>query len=149
MIKKYTKNVKKAMEISFDAHFNQFDMGGSPYIYHPIHIAEQFSEEKLICVALLHDVLEDSDYTEEQLRNEFPKDVVDAVCELTRLGFETYSEYIDRVSKNKLATLVKIKDLEHNLNTTRCEIPKSLKDRYKNAYDKLVFERWKNNYHYN
>ena len=63
----YTPLTKKAMRIAFEAHKDQFDKSGIPYIYHPIHLAEQMNDEVTTCVALLHDVVEDTDYTLEDL----------------------------------------------------------------------------------
>ena len=60
---KYTELTKKALRISFDAHKEQYDKTGLQYIFHPFHLAEQFNEEDYICVALLHDVVEDTDIT--------------------------------------------------------------------------------------
>ena len=64
----YTKLTKLAMKIAFEAHKDQTDKTGLPYIYHPAHLAEQMTEESTTCVALLHDVIEDTDMTSEQLR---------------------------------------------------------------------------------
>ena len=66
----YNELTQKAMRISFDAHKDQTDKNGMPYIFHPIHLAEQMTDEKTICVALLHDVVEDTDVTFEQLEKE-------------------------------------------------------------------------------
>ena len=63
----YTEMTKKAMMIAFQAHKNQTDKSGMPYIYHPIHLAEQMIDEESTCVALLHDVVEDTDWTFEEL----------------------------------------------------------------------------------
>ena len=65
----YTKLTKKAMQIAFEAHKDQTDKSGLPYLYHPIHLAEQMTEENAVCVALLHDVVEDTDVTFEELED--------------------------------------------------------------------------------
>ena len=66
----YTLLTKKAMKIAYDAHKGQFDKNGIPYIYHPIHLAEQMDDENTTCVALLHDVVEDTAITFEDLEKE-------------------------------------------------------------------------------
>ena len=63
----YTELTKKAMQVAFDAHKNQVDKSGLPYIYHPYHLAEQMTDEVSICVALLHDVVEDTSMTFDDL----------------------------------------------------------------------------------
>ena len=74
----YTELTKKAMKISFNAHKNQVDKTGVPNVYHPMHLAEKMKEEYSCCVALLHDVVEDTDMTFEDLEKEgFPKEVID------------------------------------------------------------------------
>ena len=59
----YSELTKKAMKLSFEAHKDQVDKGGMPYIYHPFHLAEQMNTEETVIVALLHDVVEDTAYT--------------------------------------------------------------------------------------
>ena len=69
----YTQLTKKAMTISFNAHKNQLDKGGMPYVFHPFHVAEQMKDEYTTCVALMHDIVEDTPVTLENLReNGFP-----------------------------------------------------------------------------
>ena len=80
----YTKLTKKAMKIAFEAHKNQTDKNGMPYIYHPIHLAEQMSDEATVCVALLHDVVEDTDTTFEDLEKEgFTPEIISALKLMT------------------------------------------------------------------
>ena len=64
----YTQLTKKAMRIAYEAHKNQVEKSGIPYIYHPLHLAEQMQYEAAVCVALLHDVVEDTDITLDDLR---------------------------------------------------------------------------------
>ena len=73
-----TKLTRKAMKIAYNAHINQVDKSGVPYIYHPIHLAEQMNTETECIVALLHDVVEDTDVTFEQLKQDFPEEVIEA-----------------------------------------------------------------------
>jgi (p)ppGpp synthase/HD superfamily hydrolase len=88
-----------------------------PYITHPLEIAKQFSDPILKTIAVLHDVVEDTFVTLEDLSSEFPKSVVDAVDAISHRGEETYDKYIIRVMKNKLATAVKIQDIKHNVSS--------------------------------
>lgn len=116
----YTELVKKAFNICCEAHANQKDKCGYPYIFHPIHIAEQMDTEYEICVALLHDVVEDTDYTIEDLKKSgFPSEIVDAVKCITRDKDMSYFEYIKIVKENELAKKVKLVDLAHNSDPDR------------------------------
>ena len=81
----YTEMTKKALEICFDAHKDQVDKSGLPYVFHPFHLAEQMETEETVTVALLHDVVEDSSYTLEDLEKDFPPQVVEAVRRYIRL----------------------------------------------------------------
>lgn len=115
-----SERVKKALEICFDAHKNQSDLSGKPYIFHPIHLAEQMETENEICTALLHDVVEDSDYTlEDFLDMGFPAEVIEAVQLLTHDPKVSYPDYIAALKDNPLARKVKLADLRHNSDTKR------------------------------
>ena len=116
-----TKLTRLASKIAYEAHKNQFDKAGVPYIFHPIHIAEQMDSEESCVVALLHDVIEDSDITLEILSKYFNDDIITALRVLTKKENDDYLMYIKRVKTNKLATKVKIKDLEHNRDLTRLD----------------------------
>ena len=115
--------INKALRISFDAHKNQVDKSDIPYVYHPFHLAEQMDDEKSVIVALLHDVVEDSDYTIEDLKDVgFDKDILDAISLLTHKRYVPYMEYIKKIKPNPLAKKVKIADLKHNSDISRNEI---------------------------
>lgn len=116
-----TKLTRKAMIIAYNAHQNQFDKANIPYIYHPIHIAEQMDTELECIVALLHDVVEDTDITFNDLEKEFPKEVIDLLKILTHDKKIDYIEYIKKVKTNPIATKIKIADLKHNSDITRLE----------------------------
>lgn len=90
----YTPLVNKALKIAYDAHHGQLDYNGIPYIYHPIHLAEQMDDEVSCCAALLHDVVEDTHVTMAELEQEFPPEVI-AVLKL--LTHETDVEYFTYV----------------------------------------------------
>lgn len=118
----YTPMTKKAMKICFEAHKNQVDKSGMPYVFHPFHLAEQMTDENTTIVALLHDVIEDTDYTLDDLKNiGFPYVVCDALSYLTHDGAIPYLEYIKNIKKSKIATVVKLADLKHNSDLTRLD----------------------------
>lgn len=118
----YTPLTKKALVISFEAHKNQKDKSGMPYVFHPFHLAEQMDTENAVCVALLHDVVEDTDITLEDLRKEgFPYEVICALSLLTHHGGVPYMDYIRSIRDNPLAKQVKLADLAHNSDLTRLD----------------------------
>ncbi len=141
----YTDLTKKAMILAYEAHKGQTDMGGIPYVFHPLHLAEQMTDEYTTCIALLHDVIEDSNLTLKQLEQSFPPKVTEAVSVLTRDFDMAYMDYIRLVSENPLAVRVKLADLEHNLDSTRLpEKPDDgnraafLRKRYEHAREYLL-----------
>ena len=110
------------MRIAFEAHKEQTDKTGIPYIYHPIHLAEQMSDEVTTCVALLHDVIEDTDMTFEQLESEgFSSPIIDALRLMTHDDHVPYMDYVAEIKKNSIATTVKLADLKHNSDLTRLD----------------------------
>ena len=117
----YTHLTNEAMKIAYKAHHGQVDKGGIPYIFHPMHLAEQMEDEYSTCVALLHDVVEDTDITLDDLAKVFPREVVEAVAVMTHGENEPYLEYVERVSKHPIAKKVKLADLRHNSDQTRLE----------------------------
>lgn len=117
---RYTALTRKAMRICYAAHEGQVDKSGVPYVFHPLHLAEQMETEEEICTALLHDVVEDTKWTLKELEAEgFPTGVLDAVRLLTREKDVSYMAYIERLSGNRIARKVKLADLEHNSDLTR------------------------------
>lgn len=115
----YTELTNKAMRIAYAAHHGQVDTSGQPYIFHPMHLAEQMKDEVTTCVALLHDVVEDTPVTLEELAREFPKEVVDAVRLLTHGEGAEYLDYVRAIKQNPNARAVKLADLAHNCDETR------------------------------
>ncbi len=126
----YTELVNKAMKIAYKAHEGQFDKGGIPYIFHPAHIAEQMDTENRVCIALLHDVVEDSGVTLGDLKKEFPRAITDAVEVLTREPGMDYLDYISGVCTNIDASLVKMADLIHNMTDERMPSDYHMDDTY-------------------
>ena len=116
----YTEFTKKALQISFNAHKEQMDKSDMPYVYHPFHIAEQMDDEYSICVALLHDVVEDTDITLDDLKSKgFPDEVIKALALMTHKDNDDYFDYIRALKDNALARKVKLADLAHNSDLTR------------------------------
>ena len=115
----YTALTNKAMKIAYAAHHGQVDKSGLPYILHPLHLAEQMNDEITTCIALLHDVIEDTPVTFEDLAKEFPKEVMDALLLLTHQEGTDYLEYVRAIRQNPNATAVKRADLAHNSDETR------------------------------
>ena len=116
--------LKKAEETARKAHRGQVDKGGQPYILHPLRVAAgcEGTEEKI--VALLHDVIEDTALTEEDLRTAgFSERVLQAVACLTHREGESYGAYIERICQNPLAARVKLADLSDNMNLARIPHP--------------------------
>lgn len=142
----YTPMTKAAMKLCFKAHKDQVDKAGISYVFHPISLAERFGEgqEAEICVALLHDVLEDTDYTVDDIRAAGMSDeVIDALLLLNHNPKVEYMDYVLRLSQNNIARHVKICDLQHNSNLSRLETvtEKDLKrvEKYKEAL-RILFE---------
>ena len=112
--------IEKSLEIALRAYSGKKDKAGEPYILHPLRLMAKMHTSKEMAVALLHDVIEDSEITaKELLENGIPQDVVDAVESLTKQPGETYIEFIERAKLNKLARKVKIADIEDNINLLR------------------------------
>jgi hypothetical protein len=110
----------RAAMIAAEAHLNQFDKAGEPYILHPLALALRTKQPDERIVAVLHDVVEDGDVTLDALAREgFPEHIVRAVDALTKRNGEDYDGFIARVAKDRLATRVKLLDLEHNSDLTR------------------------------
>lgn len=111
----------RAKAIATSAHNEQVDKAGKPYIEHPLRVMNMGKtvEEKI--VGVLHDVVEDSEWTFEMLEKEgMPKEVMDALKCVTKLSEdEDYDHFIDRVKSNPLAVKVKLNDLKDNMDITR------------------------------
>ena len=116
----YTKMTNRAMELAYRAHHGQCDKNGVPYVFHPFHLAEQMDTEETVTAALLHDVVEDTDYTLEDLRAMgFPDPVLEALSLLTHDPSVPYMEYVKRLKNNPIARAVKLADLTHNSDLSR------------------------------
>ena len=120
----YTEATKKAMKLCFAAHKEQFDKSGIPYVFHPIHLAEQMTDEDTTVTALLHDVVEDTDYTFEDLEAMgFNGTVLAALRLLTHEEGVPYMDYVAKIKEHPVAKAVKLADLAHNSDLTRMDEP--------------------------
>ena len=138
--------LERAIEIATEAHRGQFDKAGNDYIGHPLRVMDMGRTEEEKIVGVLHDVVEDTEWTFAQLAAEgFSQEVIDALQCVTKLSEnENYDDFIERVKKNPLATAVKINDLSDNMDIRRLPYlsdkdVKRLK-KYLKAYKKLIGE---------
>lgn len=116
----YNEQFQIALELAVEKHKNQTDKAGNPYILHPLHVIENVNSKEGKIVAILHDIIEDTDITEDYLlKIGLSKRIVDAVVALTRSEDIDYQEYIKNLSSNPLAKEVKLADLEHNMDLKR------------------------------
>lgn len=138
----YTENTKKAINIAYNAHMGQTDKFGIPYIFHPMHLAELMDTEDECIVAILHDVVEDTDITFEYLEKEFSHNIIEALKLLTHDKSVPYDEYILKLKNNPLAKKVKLVDLKHNSDESRLNdiTPKDINrnKKYENAIRTLL-----------
>jgi len=116
----YTELTNKAMKIAYAAHHGQVDKAGLPYIFHPIHLAEAMDDEVSCCAALLHDVVEDTDVTMDELAQEFPEAVIAVLRLLTHEEGVPYFDYVRNIKANPIAVKIKLADIAHNSDQTRC-----------------------------
>ena len=119
----YTPQTKKALSLCFAAHRDQLDKSGLPYVFHPFHLAEQMPDEDTTVAALLHDVVEDTDYTLQDLRDMgFSPAVLEAIALLTHDDAVPYFDYVTALKGNPIARTVKLADLRHNSDPTRLAV---------------------------
>ena len=120
----YTPMTKKALKLCFEAHKGQTDKSGLPYVFHPFHLAEQMTDEETVTAALLHDVVEDTTYTfDDLLQMGFPTKVVDALRLLTHGKDVPYMDYVQALKDDPIARAVKLADLRHNSDLSRLDNP--------------------------
>lgn len=135
------KQLEIAIQIACDSHKGQLDKSGSPYILHPLHIMNSVDGLDYKIVAVLHDVIEDTLLTYDDLISKgIDKEFVDSILILTKEDLDSYMEYIEKISHNKYATVVKIEDLKHNMDLTRLNRKITNKDLERNKkYMKAYF----------
>ncbi|MDH6308519.1 guanosine-3',5'-bis(diphosphate) 3'-pyrophosphohydrolase [Dysgonomonas sp. PFB1-18] len=119
--------LEKAIQIAVNAHFGQTDKTGAPYIFHPLRVMGRVSSTEERIVAVLHDVVEDTSVTFEDLVEAgIPKHLVLILRILTRKVDTPYEGYIEKIGENSVATAVKIADLTDNMDASR--LPKITED---------------------
>lgn len=133
---------EKAIMIATKVHAGQKDKAGAPYLLHVLRVMMSVEKMDERIVALLHDVVEDSETTIEELANEgFSKKILRAVELLTKTEHKTYEDYIQEIKRNELARVVKLADLKDNMNISRLktltENDKLRIKKYKAAYNLL------------
>lgn len=142
----YTPLTQLAMTLCYQAHRDQTDKGGVPYVFHPFHLAETMDTEEAICTALLHDAVGDGGLTLAHLRRAgLPETVVRAVDALTRRPGQDYETYLIALARNPLARRVKWADLAHNSHPGRlaalpAPVRARLEEKYRNAQALLAAE---------
>jgi len=113
-------NLARAIALASEAHVEQREKSGAPYIMHPLRLMLRMQTEAEMIVAVLHDVVEDTPWTLDQLRAEgFPDEIIQAIDCVTRRLDETYEQFVDRARDNAIARKVKLADLEDNMDLRR------------------------------
>ena len=116
--------LEQAIVIAAKAHAGQVDKAGAPYILHPLRLMLQMEKPEERIVAVLHDVVEDSDWSLEQLREEgFSPKIIEAIDSVTRQQDEDYDEFIGRTTRNSIGSRVKLADLRDNCDLSRIANP--------------------------
>ena len=112
--------LERAIAIAAKAHEGQLEKGGLPYVLHPLRLMMRMTSLEAKMAAVLHDVVEDTEWTLDMLAREgFPAEVLDAVDSLTHRSEEPYEDYVARAARHPIARQVKLADLEDNMNIMR------------------------------
>jgi len=134
--------LERAIAIAVQAHTGRQDKASAPYILHPLRVMLRQAGETAMIVAVLHDVVEDSDWTFERLRSEgFSEEVIEALDAITKRTGEDYDSFVERAMSHPVARRVKLADLEDNLDVRR------LSDLARDDVDRLrkymaAWKRW-------
>jgi len=119
--------IEKSLQIALEAYAGKKDKAGKTYILHPLRIMGTMETEEEMSVALLHDVIEDSEFTAEDLLAQgIPDNIVDAVSLLSKVDEESYEQFIKKILSNKLASKIKKADIEDNINVLRLDVLQSI-----------------------
>lgn len=142
-MKSLEDQLEQAIQLASTKHYGQRDKSGKPYIFHLIHVMNNVNNLSSKIVAILHDILEDTDMTKSDLINlGFCENIVEAIDILTKPKQEVYMNYIKEVSQNSISKEVKLADLKHNMDLTRLETisEKDLKrvEKYVKSYKYLT-----------
>jgi hypothetical protein len=132
----------KAIQIAVSAHKEQVDKSGQPYILHLIRVMDAGETEQEKICGVLHDLVEDTDWTFEKLENEgFSEEIISALKCVTKQENEAYNVFISRIKENPLAIKVKLNDLRDNMDITRLvhitEKDRERLNKYLKAYQEL------------
>jgi GTP pyrophosphokinase len=114
-------DLERAISVALDAHEGDTDKAGTTYIRHPLRLMEAVDTENERIAAVLHDVVEDAEYTLDEIDQEFGSAICDAVDALTKRDNESYMEFVERSASNPIAREVKIADIEDNMDLTRLD----------------------------
>lgn len=136
-------HLEKAIAIALRVHEGQTDRYGHPYIIHPLYVMLQMDSEAEMTAAVLHDVIEDSETTLEDLRAEgFSEAVLEAVRLMTHDEADSYEAYVRKLKPNPMARKIKLADLEHNMDIRRMdrvqEKDMARLERYRAAWETLT-----------
>ena len=118
-------NLARAIEIAVSAHKGQVDKGGNPYILHPLRVMMSLDTEQEMIVGVLHDVVEDSEWTFDVLKTDgFSDEIIEALKSVTKMASEKgtddgYFQFVKRAKQNPIGAKVKIADLKDNLDVLR------------------------------
>ena len=139
-----TNLLEQAIALAVNAHAGQIDKAGNPYILHPLQLMLQMETEEERITAVLHDIVEDTAVTLDDLtQHGFPTNILNALCLLTHDPAVPYDDYILQFKANSLARRVKLADLAHNMDIRRLKNPTD-KDwarlaKYRRAWDMLAY----------
>lgn len=135
----YNQLINRVLNLAYDAHNGQKDKSGVPYIFHPYHLAEQMNTQDEVITALLHDVLEDTKTTVDEIRNiGVGEDIIEALQLLTHDKKTPYLDYIANLKDNVLAKKVKLADLRHNSDESRLEADNEFTRKRREKYAKAI-----------
>lgn len=130
-----TATLEQAIEIAVKAHKGQVDKNGEPYILHPLRVMLKLNTETAQIVGVLHDVVEDTEVTLDDLRREgFSEQVITSLFILTHTKDKTYESYIKDIAKDHIATQVKLADLQDNTDIRRTTNPPMNHSKYQKAW---------------
>ena len=131
--------LEKAITIAAEAHTGQIDKAGQPYILHPLRVMLSVSSEEERITAVLHDVIEDTTLTADDLRSEgFSPQIIEAILALTKTGHESRIDAAKRATLNPIARIVKIADVRDNMDLSRITNPTALDHERINEYQEVL-----------
>lgn len=137
----YTRLLNLAIAIAHKAHTNQVDKAGRAYILHPLTVMAQMDTVESKIVAVLHDAIEDSELTIDQLTEQgFPQLITEAILAISKFDGELYADYLVRVMSNAIARKVKIADVTHNMDISRIANPTAKDFQRLEKYKKILQE---------